>query len=275
MAGLHRVTDDTTHCVEDLLAALDAELVGLDSVKRRVREIASLLQLDQTREQFGLTSSRPTLHMGFTGGPGTGKTAVARRMASILFALGHVRSPSVHILSRHELAARWTKDAGAIAWGGVLLVDAVHGQAAVDALYDQIDDDSSELVVIFAGYQNQMEELFIRNPGLKSRVPHHVDLPDYDHTELMQIAEVMVSEENFLFDDEAREVFAEYLTLRMARPDFANARSVRNAIERCRLRQARRLVALERPLGRQDLVTLTAEDIRGSSLFSHQSATGD
>jgi probable Rubsico expression protein CbbX len=289
-AELDLSVDEAAARVEETLAALDAELVGLASVKRRVREIASLLQVDRAREQFGLTSSKPTLHMSFTGGPGTGKTTVAMRMASILHALGYIRAPRVHVVTRDDLVGQFightapkTKEALARAAGGVLFIDEAYylfrpenerdyGQEVIEILLTEMENERGDLVVIFAGYPDRMATFFSANPGLSSRVPHHIEFEDYDHAELVQIADLMVAGENFRFDEEAREVFSEYLTRRMARPNFSNARSVRNAIERCRLRQARRLVGLNRPLRKEDLVTLTAEDIRGSSLFADDEA---
>lgn len=271
--------------VKETLAALDTELVGLGSVKTRVREIASLLQVDRAREQFGLASSKPTLHMSFTGGPGTGKTTVAMRMAAILHALGYIRAPRVHTVTRDDLVGQFightapkTKEALAKAAGGVLFIDEAYylfrpenerdyGQEVIEILLTEMENERGDLVVIFAGYSDRMATFFAANPGLSSRVPHHIEFDDYSHAELVEIADLMVASENFQFDDDARTTFSEYLTRRMARPNFSNARSVRNAIERSRLRQARRLVNLSRPLTKPDLITITGEDIRGSSLF--------
>ncbi len=280
--------DEATTRVTETLAKLDSELVGLGPVKGRVREIASLLLVDRARRRFGLASSPPTLHMSFTGGPGTGKTTVALRMAEILHALGYTRTPRVHTVTRDDLVGQFightapkTKEALARAAGGVLFIDEAYylfrpenerdyGQEVIEILLTEMENERGDLVVIFAGYPDRMATFFSANPGLSSRVPHHIEFEDYDRDELMQIAELMVTGENFQFDERAREMFGEYLTRRMARPNFSNARSVRNAIERCRLRQARRLVALDRPLGKRDLVTLTAEDVRGSSLFDDE-----
>lgn len=279
-------TDEAAARVEQTLEALETELIGLGSVKKRVREIASLLQIDRAREQFGLTSSRPTLHMSFAGGPGTGKTTVALRMAAILHALGYIRTPRVHTVTRDDLVGQFightapkTKEAIARAAGGVLFIDEAYylfrpenerdyGQEVIEILLTEMENERGDLVVIFAGYPDRMATFFSANPGLSSRVPHHIEFDDYDHSELVQIADLMVASENFMFDDEARAAFSEYLTRRMAQPRFSNARSVRNAVERSRLRQARRLVELRRPLRKEDLVTLTAEDIYGSSLFT-------
>jgi probable Rubsico expression protein CbbX len=287
-AVLDLSADEAAVRVSETLAALDAELIGLTSVKRRVREIASLLQVDRARRQFGLTTSKPTLHMSFTGGAGTGKTTVAMRMAAILHALGYIRAPRVHAVTRDDLVGQFightapkTKEALARAAGGVLFIDEAYflfrpenerdyGQEAIEILLTEMENERGDLVVIFAGYPDRMATFFSANPGLSSRVPHHIAFEDYNHEELMQIADLMVESEGFRFAESAREAFSEYLTRRMEQPRFSNARSVRNAIERCRLRQARRLVAMDRPLGRDDLIKLTAEDIYGSSVFAEE-----
>ena len=284
-AVLDLTNDESAARVEETLAQLDTELVGLASVKRRVREIAALLQVDNARRRFGLTSSRPTLHMSFTGGPGTGKTTVALRMATILHALGYIRAPRVHTVTRDDLVGQFightapkTKEAIARAAGGVLFIDEAYylfrpenerdyGQEVIEILLTEMENERGNLVVIFAGYPDRMATFFSANPGLSSRVPHHLSFEDYSHAELVEIADIMVAAEGFRFDDDARTAFSEYLTRRVQQPRFSNARSVRNAIERCRLRQARRLVSLGRPLGKADLVTLTADDVYGSSVF--------
>ncbi len=289
---LDLASDEAAAKVEEILAVLDAELVGLASVKRRVREIASLLQIDRARSRFGLTSSKPTLHMSFTGGPGTGKTTVAMRMATILHALGYIRVPRVHVVTRDDLVGQFightapkTKEAIARAAGGVLFIDEAYylfrpenerdyGQEVIEILLTEMENERGDLVVVFAGYPDRMATFFAANPGLSSRVPHHIAFENYRHAELLQIADLMIAQENFRFDEQARAVFSDYLTRRMERPNFSNARSVRNAIERCRLRQARRLVGLNRPLTKQDLITITAEDIRGSSLFADDEPGG-
>ncbi|MDO5683418.1 MAG: AAA family ATPase [Propionibacteriaceae bacterium] len=281
--------DEVATRVGETLARLDGELIGLGSVKQRVREIASLLLVDRARERFGLMTSKPTLHMSFTGGPGTGKTTVAMRMAEILHALGYLRTPKVHAVTRDDLVGQFigqtapkTKEAIAKAAGGVLFIDEAYalfraenerdyGQEAIEILLTEMENERGSLVVIFAGYADRMGTLFEANPGLSSRVPHHIAFSDYAAEELMEIAERMVAKENFGFDADARAAFADYLDLRMAKPNFSNARSVRNAIERTRLRHARRLVGLDRPLTKADLTTLTADDVRGSSHFQ----TGD
>ncbi len=289
-AVLDLSADAARRDVDETLHRLDRELVGLANVKRRVREIAALLLVDRARSQFGLSSSRPTLHMSFTGGPGTGKTTVALRMAEMLHAMGYVRQPKVLSVTRDDLVGQFightapkTKAIIAKAAGGVLFIDEAYylfrpenerdyGQEVIEILLQEMESDRASLVVIFAGYPDRMETFFSANPGLSSRVPHHIAFDDYSHQQLVEIADLMVAAENFRFDDDGREAFSRYLDLRMRQPRFSNARSVRNAIERCRLRQARRLVELHRPLTRDDLVTLTGQDVYGSSLFTAQAA---
>ncbi|MFD0360756.1 AAA family ATPase [Nocardia sp. GCM10030253] len=284
-AVLDLSTDIAGNDVEDVLTRLDAELVGLANVKLRVREIAALLLVDRARQRFGLRASRPTMHMSFTGGPGTGKTTVALRMAEMLYALGYIRKPKVHTVTRDDLVGQFightapkTKEALAKAAGGVLFIDEAYylfrpenerdyGQEVIEILLQEMENERASLVVIFAGYADRMERFFSANPGLSSRVAHHLEFSDYTHDELLGIAEIMVARDNFQFDEPARSAFAEYLALRMRRPRFSNARSVRNALDRCRLRQAKRLVELRRPLTKTDLITLTDRDIYGSSVF--------
>ncbi|WP_084654331.1 AAA family ATPase [Nocardia altamirensis] len=281
-------TDIAGNDVEETLSRLDAELVGLANVKRRVREIAALLLIDRARERFGLSSTRPTMHMSFTGGPGTGKTTVALRMAEMLHALGYIRKPKVHTVTRDDLVGQFightapkTKEALAKAAGGVLFIDEAYylfrpenerdyGQEVIEILLQEMESERTSLVVIFAGYPDRMERFFAANPGLSSRVAHHLEFADYTHAELLGIAELMVARENFHFDEAGHAAFAEYLERRMTRPRFSNARSVRNALDRCRLRQAKRLVELHRPLAKPELMTLTDRDVYGSSVFGDE-----
>ncbi|RMI33355.1 AAA family ATPase [Nocardia stercoris] len=284
-------TDLAGKDVEDTLARLDEELIGLAAVKLRVREIAALLLIDRARQQFGLQAVRPTMHMSFTGGPGTGKTTVALRMAELLHALGYIRKPKVHTVTRDDLVGQFightapkTKEALAKAAGGVLFIDEAYylfrpenerdyGQEVIEILLQEMETERSSLVVIFAGYPDRMDTFFSANPGLSSRVAHHLEFPDYTRAELLAIAELMVAQQNFTFAPDAVAAFDRYLELRMPRPRFANARSVRNALDRCRLRQANRLVGLHRPVSRDDLMTLTVTDVEGSSVFAAGPAT--
>ncbi len=281
--------DEAATRVREVLDDLDRELVGLAAVKTRINEIASLLLVERARRQFGLTTTKPTLHMSFTGPPGTGKTTVALRMAQMLHALGFLRTARVHAVTRDDLVGQFightapkTKEAITKAAGGVLFIDEAYylyrpenerdyGQEAIEILLQEMESERGDLVVIFAGYADRMETFFSSNPGLSSRVAHHIEFSDYDRSELMQIAGGMLERDQYAFSPEAAVAFDSYLGLRMARPRFANARSVRNALERIRLRQANRLVAQDRELSRDDLMTLTDADVRMSRVF----ATGE
>jgi probable Rubsico expression protein CbbX len=269
-----------------IIDQLDRELIGLAPVKSRIREIAALLLVDRLRKRVGLATEPPPLHMSFTGGPGTGKTTVAMRMAEILKSLGYVRKGHLVAVTRDDLVGQFightapkTKEVIKKSMGGVLFIDEAYylykaenerdyGGEAIEILLQSMENHRDDFVVIFAGYKDRMNDFFSSNPGLKSRVGNHIDFPDYSPGELMQIAQLMVDNLNYRLTEEARTAFEEYLELRMQQPFFANARSVRNAIGRARLRQANRLFALGGVLTRDDLMTIDADDIRQSRIFS-------
>jgi probable Rubsico expression protein CbbX len=271
--------------IEHVLDELEKELVGLAPVKRRIREIAALLLIARVREEQGLTTEKPTLHMSFTGHPGTGKTTVALEMAKILQQLGYVRKGHLVVATRDDLVGQYvghtapkTKEVIKRAMGGVLFIDEAYylyrpenerdyGQEAIEMLLQAMENQRDDLVVILAGYKNRMETFFQSNPGFHSRVGNHLDFPDYSLDELMEIADLMVRRQHYEFDDEARAAFREYLTLRMPQPHFANARSVRNALDRIKLRQANRLIAARGLVSKDDLARLDAADIRQSRVF--------
>lgn len=272
--------------VEEVLAELDRDLVGLGPIKARIRDIAALLVIDRLRTQMGLSAQSPSLHMSFTGNPGTGKTTVALRMAQILHRLGYVRTGQMVAVTRDDLVGQYightapkTKEVLKRAMGGVLFIDEAYylyrpenerdyGQEAIEILLQVMENQRDDLVVILAGYKDRMDSFFESNPGMSSRIAHHLDFPDYSGDELMQIAEKMLSAQNYRFGDGAAQAFAHYLELRMQHPHFANARSVRNALDRARLRQASRLFAdRTRTLTREDLMTLEASEILASRLF--------
>jgi probable Rubsico expression protein CbbX len=272
--------------VEAVMDELDRDLVGLAPVKQRIRDIAALLVIDKLRLNLGLQAQAPSLHMSFTGNPGTGKTTVAMRMAQILHRLGYVRKGHLVAVTRDDLVGQYightapkTREVLKKAMGGVLFIDEAYylyrpenerdyGQEAIEILLQVMENQRDDLVVILAGYKDRMDTFFQSNPGLSSRIAHHLDFPDYSHDELLQIGDKMLAGMNYRFDAGARETFSEYLTRRLAQPHFANARSVRNALDRMRLRQASRLFAeRDRELTREDLTTLTAADIRASRVF--------
>ncbi len=273
--------------IGETLDQLDRELVGLVPVKTRIREIAALLLVERARRSIGLEAEPPPLHMSFTGNPGTGKTTVARRMAEILHRLGYTRRNHVVSVTRDDLVGQYightapkTKDVLKKAMGGVLFIDEAYylyrpenerdyGQEAIEILLQVMEDNRDDLVVILAGYKDRMDTFFKSNPGMASRIAHHIDFPDYAADELFRIAELMVATMNYRFDAEAVAALREYIVRRMEQPRFANARSVRNALDRARLRQANRLFAERgRTLDRAALQTITAADIRASRVFA-------
>lgn len=273
--------------VESVLDELDRDLIGLVPVKQRIRDIAALLVIDKLRLEFDLQAQMPSLHMSFTGNPGTGKTTVAMRMAQILHRLDYVRKGHLVAVTRDDLVGQYightapkTKEVLKKAMGGVLFIDEAYylyrpenerdyGQESIEILLQVMENQRDDLVVILAGYQDRMDTFFRSNPGLSSRIAHHLAFPDYRPDELLQIGDRMLADMNYRFDDEARVAFADYLAHRLAQPHFANARSVRNALDRMRLRQASRLFAQrERALTRDDLTTIVAADIRASRVFA-------
>ncbi len=272
--------------VMEILQRLDQELVGLKSVKTRIREIAALLLVDRLRRSLELMARPPSLHMSFTGGPGTGKTTVAMRMATILHRLNYVRKGHLVAVTRDDLVGQYightapkTKEVLKRAMGGVLFIDEAYylyrqenerdyGQEAIEILLQVMENQREDLVVILAGYKDRMETFFQSNPGVSSRIAHHLDFPDYSLDELLAIAQLMLAEQMYRFSPEALKAFEAYLKRRMHMPRFSNARSVRNAIDRARLRQANRLVARGGRLSKLDLMTIEAEDILASRVFT-------
>ncbi|MGO3930369.1 CbbX protein [Rhodopseudomonas pseudopalustris] len=272
--------------IGEVLDQLDRELIGLKPVKTRIREIASLLLIERLRKRMGLTTETPTLHMSFTGNPGTGKTTVALRMVSILHKLGFVRRGHVVSVTRDELVGQYightapkTKEVLKKAMGGVLFIDEAYylyrpenerdyGQEAIEILLQVMENQRDDLVVILAGYGDRMDRFFQSNPGFRSRIAHHIDFPDYNDDELLAIAELMLHDMNYKFDAAARSAFERYIAIRKTQPLFSNARSVRNALDRIRLRQANRLVSdLDRVLSADDIMTLDAADVLASRVF--------
>ncbi len=272
--------------VMEVLEKLDRDLVGLKPVKTRIREIAALLLVDRMRSGMGLSSQAPSLHMCFTGQPGTGKTTVALRMATILHRLGFVRKGHLVAVTRDDLVGQYightapkTKDILKKAMGGVLFIDEAYylyrqenerdyGQETIEILLQVMENQRDDLVVILAGYKDRMDSFFQSNPGMSSRIAHHLDFPDYSVDELMEIAQLILAEQMYRFTPAAELAFAEYLEKRMAMPYFSNARSVRNGIDRFRLRQANRLFAKGGRVSKADLITIEPDDIYASRVFT-------
>ena len=284
-ADLGQVLSETN--VLEVLDQLDHELIALRPVKTRIREIAALLLIDKLRSEVGLASERPSLHMSFTGNPGTGKTTVAMKMAQVLHRLGYIEEARVVAVTRDDLVGQYvghtapkTKEVLRRAYGGVLFIDEAYylykaenerdyGGEAIEILLQVMEAERDNLVVIFAGYKDRMDDFFRSNPGLSSRVAHHIDFPDYDVDELMAIANLMMQNQSYVFGPGAEDTFRDYLERRVTRPRFAHGRSVRNSIDRARLRQANRLFGSgEGVLSRKELMTISPDDILQSSVFA-------
>jgi len=284
--GAQDVLEDSH--ITEVLDDLDRGLIALNAVKDRIRQIAALLVIDRLRRKIGLEADAPTLHMSFTGNPGTGKTTVASQMGKILYKLGYVRKGHIVTVTRDDLVGQYvghtapkTREVLKRAMGGVLFIDEAYhiyrvdnerdyGQETVEMLLQVMENDRQDLVVIMAGYKGHMDRFFSDVPGLSSRIAHHIDFPDYSVEELMDIARLMTESQRYRLSPDAEKAFEEYLDLRMKQPRFANGRSVRNALDRVRMHQAIRLYdAAERgrTLTKKDLVTLQDEDIRKSRVF--------
>ncbi|HRO15498.1 MAG TPA: CbbX protein [Paracoccus sp. (in: a-proteobacteria)] len=272
--------------VREVLDELDAELIGLAPVKARIRETAALLLVERARAQLGLGHETPTLHMSFTGNPGTGKTTVALKMAGLLHRLGYVRKGHLVSVTRDDLVGQYightapkTKEVLKKAMGGVLFIDEAYylyrpdnerdyGQEAIEILLQVMENNRDDLVVILAGYADRMESFFRSNPGFRSRIAHHIEFPDYTDEELGRIAQHMLDAQGYRLTPDAEAAMADYVAARRAQPHFANARSIRNALDRARLRQANRLFSADLgPLTADQLSTIGAGDIRASRVF--------
>jgi probable Rubsico expression protein CbbX len=274
--------------IETVLRQLDDELIALTPVKTRIREIAALLLVDRLRRELELSSTRPTLHMSFTGNPGTGKTTVAMKVADILHRLGYIEKNKVIAVTRDDLVGQYvghtapkTKEVLKRAYGGVLFIDEAYylyrpenerdyGVETIEILLQVMENERDKLVVVLAGYKDRMDDFFSLNPGMSSRVAHHIDFPDYTVDELVLIARMMIKQEEYELTPEAEDALRAYLERRIKQPLFAHARSVRNALERARLRQANRIyqATLDGKMPtREDLVRIEAEDFLKSSVF--------
>ncbi|MBB4196441.1 CbbX protein [Rhodoblastus sphagnicola] len=271
--------------VAEILRELDEELIGLAPVKQRIRETAALLLVDRARVKLGLAHETPTLHMSFTGNPGVGKTTVALKMAGLLHRLGYIRKGHLVSVTRDDLVGQYightapkTREVLKKAMGGVLFIDEAYylykpdnerdyGQEAIEILLQVMENHRDDLVVILAGYADRMDKFFASNPGFRSRIAHHIEFPDYTDAELLRIAETMLGRNEYAFDTGGRDAMRAYITARRALPHFANARSIRNALDRARLRQANRLFEAGAPVDAQTLSTLTEADISASRVF--------
>ena len=274
--------------IKGVIAQLEEDLIGLAPVKARIKEIAALLLVLKLRKNLGmgLNASAVGLHMSFTGSPGTGKTAVANRMADILFKLGYIRKGHLITVTRDDLVGQYightapkTKEVLKRAMGGVLFIDEAYylykpdnerdyGAEAIEILLQVMENQREDLVVIFAGYKDRMDSFYESNPGLSSRVANHIDFPDYTPEELLQIGELMLEEQQYRMTDSAKAALLEYVDKRKDLPLFANARTIDNAIDKARMKHANRMFTSGgKVLTKSDLVTIEEQDIRESSLF--------
>jgi len=288
---------EVSFCVKDeyekteignILKNLDSDLIGLIPVKKRIREIAALLLIDKLRKNLGLTGGNPGLHMSFTGSPGTGKTTVALKMADILYKLGYIRKGHLLTVTRDDLVGQYightapkTKEVLKKAMGGVLFIDEAYylykpdnerdyGSEAIEILLQVMENQRDDLVVILAGYKDRMDVFYQSNPGLASRIANHIHFPDYSAEELLKIGEIMLAEQQYRITEEGKKVFLQYIELRKQQPLFANARSIKNAIDRARMRQANRIFELNSTieLSKSDIVTLDIKDFLQSRIFN-------
>ena len=272
--------------ISKILNILDEELVGLAPVKTRIREIAALLLVDKLRKNLGITAGSPGLHMSFTGSPGTGKTAVGLKMSDILYQLGYVAKGHLLTVTRDDLVGQYightapkTKEVLKRAMGGVLFIDEAYylykpdnerdyGSEAIEILLQVMENQRDDLVVILAGYKEPMDKFYESNPGLSSRIANHIDFPDYTVDELLQISKLMLEEQQYQLTPDAEVALTEYITRRKQKPLFANARSVKNALDRARMRQANRIFdSRGQVLTKKELVNIEAQDILQSTVF--------
>ena len=273
--------------IAKILNLLDEELVGLAPVKSRIREIAALLLIDKLRRNLGITSANPGLHMSFTGSPGTGKTTVGLKMADILYQLGYITKGHLLTVTRDDLVGQYightapkTKEVLKKAMGGVLFIDEAYylykpdnerdyGSEAIEILLQVMENQRDELVVILAGYKEPMDKFYESNPGLSSRIANHIDFPDYSVEELLQIAKIMLDDQQYKLTSQAEIALSQYIQKRKEQPLFANARSIKNALDRARMRQANRIFdSRGQVLTKKELVNLEAEDILQSTVFN-------
>ena len=287
MSSVNLQEEYTKTEIAKLLNLLDEELVGLVPVKARIREIAALLLIDKLRKNLGIATNSPGLHMSFTGSPGTGKTTVGLKMADILFQLGYVKKGHLLTVTRDDLVGQYightapkTKEVLKRAMGGVLFIDEAYylykpdnerdyGSEAIEILLQVMENQRDDLVVILAGYKEPMDRFYESNPGLSSRIANHIDFPDYTVEELSIIAKMMLQDQQYQLTPQAEIAFTDYIARRKEKPLFANARSIKNALDRARMRQANRIFdSRGQVLTKKELVNIEAEDILQSTIFN-------
>lgn len=261
--------------VQVALDKLDTELIGLQPVKARVRELASMLVVDKMRQSIGLDPFiSDGLHMCFTGAPGTGKTTVAFRMGDIFKAMGYCRQGHVTLATRDTLVGQYvghtgpkTKEVIKQAMGGILFIDEAYylynagndrdyGVESIEILLKVMEQRSSDLVVIFAGYKDRMDQFFSYIPGMQSRVNLHIDFPDMEPDDLVNVGKLMFKNMEYNLSPEAEPALREYVTLRKKKLFFSNARSVRNAVDLARMAAANRVYTMANAKDASGIITL-------------------
>jgi probable Rubsico expression protein CbbX len=270
--------------IQEILDSLDKELVGLLSVKNRMREISSVLLFDRIREIQELPVLNSSLHMAFTGRPGTGKTSVAGKIALVLRNLGYLTKGHITNVTREDLVGQYvghtapkTREQLQKARGGILFIDEAHhlykpdnerdyGAEAIELLLQVMENQRDDLIIIFGGTKSKLEGFFNSNPGVSSRIGNHVDFPDYNVSELMEITKFLLNNENrYKFDDETLEVLGFYLTQLVQFPAFANVRTVKIFLNQLLSYQSIRIektLASSGTLNYQSLVNLKKEDFQ-------------
>jgi probable Rubsico expression protein CbbX len=268
--------------IEDILSTMDKELVGLKNVKNRVKEISSVLLFDRIREIKELSSLNSSLHMAFTGRPGTGKTSVAAKIALVLRSLGYLTKGHITNVTREDLVGQYvghtapkTREQLQQAQGGILFIDEAHhlykpdnerdyGSEAIELLLQVMENQRDDLILIFAGGKANIDKFFNSNPGISSRIGNHVDFKDYDVADLTDITKFLLHNDNrFKFTDEALEILVFYIGQLISFPAFANARTVKVFLNQLLAYQAVRvenLLLKNGNLNYDDFVTITKDD---------------
>jgi probable Rubsico expression protein CbbX len=232
--------------IEEILQTLDEELIGLKNVKNRVREICSVLLFDRIREIQELSRLNSSLHMSFTGRPGTGKTSVAAKIALVLRNLGYLSKGHITNVTREDLVGQYvghtapkTKEQLQKAQGGILFIDEAHhlykpdnerdyGAEAIELLLQVMENQRDDLIMIFGGKKEKLEIFFNSNPGISSRIGNHIDFPDYNLNDLKDITKFLLHNQNrYKFTDETLTLLGFYIDQLIAFPAFANVRTIK------------------------------------------------
>ena len=266
--------------IKRILNNLNKDLIGLKPIKSRIQEIAALLLIDKVKTKLGIKTVNPGLHMSFTGNPGTGKTLIGFKMADILYQLEYINKGHLLSVTRDDLVGQYightapkTKAILKKAKGGVLFIDEAYylykpnnerdyGSEAIEILLQVMENQRNDLVIIFAGYKKPMNKFYESNPGLFSRITNHINFPNYSIVELLQISKQILNEEQYQLTNESEISLTNLLEKEKEKNNFANARTIKNLLDKARLKQASRI--FDNPtkvLTKYDLITLESMDI--------------